>query len=149
MNLLTQWLAPLGGPTIDSITREQAALQEQTQQSQQNLNAQHLVLIQQQEQQVDDAIRKAEEDALKRQAGDLGINLAELDSILQPIIDTCTKDSISNGKAWILQRATSKPVNDLLSKYLLFKYVTAPVWNKVSKHENIYVLTFICNVSEC
>ncbi|XP_066906139.1 calcium homeostasis endoplasmic reticulum protein isoform X1 [Halyomorpha halys] len=123
VNLLSQWLvqaAPLQ-PTLESIAREQAALQEQTHQSQQNLNAQHLVLIQQQEAQVEEAIRKAESDKLTREADELGINLTDLDNVLQPITDTCTKDSISNGKAWILQRATSKSVNDLLARYLLHK----------------------------
>lgn len=125
VNLLSQWLVqtPLigTGPTLESIAREQASLQEQTHQSQQNLNAQHLVLIQQQEAQVEESIRKAESEKLQREADELGVNLSELDAILQPITETCTKDSISNGKAWILQRATSKSVNDLLARYLLFK----------------------------
>ena len=70
---------------------------------------------------MEEAIRKAENDKLTREADELGINLTDLDGVLQPITDTCTKDSISNGKAWILQRATSKSVNDLLARYLLHK----------------------------
>lgn len=70
---------------------------------------------------MDEAIRKSELESLVREADELGINLNDLDSILQPIIDSCTKDSISNGKAWILQRATSKSVNDLLARCLLYK----------------------------
>ncbi|XP_073977010.1 SR-related CTD associated factor 6 [Rhodnius prolixus] len=116
---LTQIQPP--GPTIESIVQQQQALHEQTAQSEQNLNAQHMVLLQQQEAQVDEAIRKSELESLVREADELGINLNDLDSILQPIIDSCTKDSISNGKAWILQRATSKSVNDLLARCLLYK----------------------------
>ncbi|XP_014260797.1 calcium homeostasis endoplasmic reticulum protein isoform X2 [Cimex lectularius] len=107
--------------TVEAITQQQQALHEQTTQSEQNLNAQHMVLMQQQEAQVEEAIRKREVDIVNREADELGVNLKDFDAILQPIIDSCTKDSISTGKAWILQRATSKSINDLLTRYLLYK----------------------------
>ncbi|KAL1116523.1 hypothetical protein AAG570_004995 [Ranatra chinensis] len=109
------------GLTIEAIVQQQAALHEQTNQSEQNLNAQHLVLLQQQQMQTEEAIRKCDLETLTKEAEELGINFQELDMVLQPIIDSCTKDSISNGKAWILQRATSKMVNDVLANYLLQK----------------------------
>lgn len=77
--------------------------------------------MQQQQSAVEEAITKAQEDKLKADAADCNLNFAELDSILQPIIDSCTKDSISTGKAWILQRATSDKANNVISKYLLSK----------------------------
>lgn len=55
------------------------------------------VLLQQQKSQIEDAITKAQADNLSRCAQENQILLSELDEILQPIIDSCTKDSISNG----------------------------------------------------
>lgn len=58
------------------------------------------VLLQQQQSQIDDEILKAQHDALVNLADDNNIRLAEFDAILQPIIESCTKDSISAGKLW-------------------------------------------------
>lgn len=107
--------------TTETLVAQQAVLQEQIRESEQNLNAQHSVLMQQQQSAVEDAITKAQEEKLKADAADCNLNFAELDGILQPIIDSCTKDSISTGKAWILQRATSDKANSVISKYLLSK----------------------------
>ncbi|PSN33837.1 hypothetical protein C0J52_16837 [Blattella germanica] len=78
-----------------------------------------LVLMQQQQGQIEDALRKAQQDALQQAAEEAGINFTELDSVLQPIIDSCTKDSISSGKGWILQRSTSQKADQVLAQYLL------------------------------
>ncbi|KAH8034854.1 hypothetical protein HPB51_003141 [Rhipicephalus microplus] len=75
-------------------------IQEQIRQSEVNLAAQHQVLLQQQQVQLDEAIRKAQDDKLMAQAKSCDIEIAELDKILQPIIESCTKDSISLLKLW-------------------------------------------------
>lgn len=54
--------------------------------------------MQQQQSQIDEAILKAQHDALLKLADENKIRLAEFDAILQPIVDSCTKDSISTGK---------------------------------------------------
>lgn len=54
--------------------------------------------MKQQTKQIDDAIVAAQNETLQMQADENGIDLSEFDSILQPIIDSCTKDSISAGK---------------------------------------------------
>lgn len=54
--------------------------------------------MKQQTKQIDDAIVGAQNETLQCQADENGIDLEEFDNILQPIIDSCTKDSISAGK---------------------------------------------------
>lgn len=55
------------------------------------------VLIQQQQTKINELVSKAQVETIQSLANDNHINLTELDNILQPIIDTCTKDSISSG----------------------------------------------------
>lgn len=52
----------------------------------------------QQKTQIEEAIEAAQNSQLENKAEELNISLSEFDSILQPIIDACTKDSISQGK---------------------------------------------------
>lgn len=56
------------------------------------------VLMQQQQKQIEEAVEKAQWDSVMKQAEDNGIRLSDFDTILQPIIDSCTKDSISGGE---------------------------------------------------
>jgi calcium homeostasis ER protein len=79
------------------------------------------VLMQQQQGQIEDALRTAQLDALQQAADEAGISFTEFDSVLQPIIDSCTKDSISSGKGWILQRSCSPKADQVLAQYLLKK----------------------------
>lgn len=53
--------------------------------------------MQQQQKQIDEAIEKAQNETVLKQAEENSIRLADFDAILQPIIDSCTKDSISAG----------------------------------------------------
>lgn len=78
-------------------------------------------MLQQQQLQIDETIAKAEENALKKEGMDCGIDFDEFDNVLQPIVETCTKDAISSGKSWILQRAVSSTTNSILARYLLQK----------------------------
>lgn len=48
--------------------------------------------------QIDDAMAAAQTTQLEQLANEQGIVLREFDGILQPIIESCTKDSISAGK---------------------------------------------------
>lgn len=106
---------------IEQITQQQEALQEQIKQSEQNLSAQHTVLLQQQQVQVEAAVLKCETDDLQLEAEAAGVPLQDLYTVLQPIIDSCTKDSISNGKSWILQHATNKMQALCIAHCLLYK----------------------------
>lgn len=55
------------------------------------------MLLAQQQAQIEDAIARAQVDYMNRMAHENNVNLVELDQILQPIVEQCTKDSISNG----------------------------------------------------
>lgn len=112
---------PMTNPQLESINVQQNQLREQIMQSEQNLSAQHgvnmliknidyfkyinylksQVLMQQQQTQTDEAIQKAQNETLMSQADANNIRLTEFDTILQPIVDSCTKDSISTGNSLI------------------------------------------------
>lgn len=83
---------------LEALTKQQQTLSEQIRQSEMNLTAQHGVLLQQQQVQIDESLTRAQEEMLLAQAKENNISLHEFDTKLQPIIDSCTKDSISNGR---------------------------------------------------
>ena len=88
-------------------------------QSEQNLAAQQQVLMQQQKHQTEEVLKQQQENTMMQQARDTGVNLIEFDSLLMPIMDSCTKESISQGKAWILNLPNF--AQDVVANYLLFK----------------------------
>lgn len=53
--------------------------------------------MQQQQTQIDEGLIRAQNDLIQNLADENDINVMEFDGILQPIIDSCTKDSISAG----------------------------------------------------
>lgn len=114
-------ITPQIAAQIEAVNTQQNVLREQIRQSELNLTAQHGVLLQQQQVQIDEAVTRAQNDALVKQADDSKISLSDFDAKLQPIIDSCTKDSISNGKGWILQHCTDSGKCQIISQYLLRK----------------------------
>ena len=50
--------------------------------------------------QIDEAIIKAEEEEINKLAKELELDLDELASVVQPIIESCTKDAISVSLVW-------------------------------------------------
>lgn len=112
-----------------NLQSQQATLQDQVRQSEQNLAAQHAALMVQQQGRVEDAVRQAQENALQTNAHNTNTDLAAFDAVLQPIIDTCTKDSISAGKAWILQHSVSLESNQVVAEHLLKRYITSKFFN--------------------
>lgn len=105
------------------------------------------MLVQQKQKQIDEAIEKAQNENVIKQAEEHSIRLGDFDAILQPIIDSCTKDSISAGrqpvklpigvrqqalsnntechailgKNWILQHTNDAGKCGVLMQYLLKK----------------------------
>ncbi|XP_063699895.1 calcium homeostasis endoplasmic reticulum protein [Culicoides brevitarsis] len=118
---------------IEAINVQQNKLREQIKQSELNLQAQHSVLLTQQQSQIDAAVKIAQAELLQRQADEAGIKLSDFDAVLQPIIESCTKDSISNGKSWILQHTSDESKCQVVSQYLLKKVMTegAPFTQKL------------------
>lgn len=80
--------------------------------------------MQQQTHKTEEVVRIEFEKETIRRAHDCGVNPAELDSLLGPIMESCTKESISQGKAWILHY-TSQPhaSTDAVAQYLLYKTI--------------------------
>lgn len=112
----------LNGSEIETLKQQQESLRQQIKQSEQNLSAQHAVLLQQQQAQVELTVSKAETETLQIEAENCNIFLEDIYNFLQPIIDNCTKDSISNGKNWILQNATNREKAFCILHCLLNKY---------------------------
>ena len=75
--------------------------------------------MQQQSQQSDDAIRRAQDEQVMELARETGISPEEFDQVLEPIINSCTKDGISHGKQWIFAKAQSDQHSLFLARYLL------------------------------
>ncbi|XP_077499620.1 SR-related CTD associated factor 6 isoform X3 [Amblyomma americanum] len=143
---------------LAQLQQQMQEIQEQIRQSELNLAAQHQVLLQQQQVQLDEAIRKAQDDKLMAQAKSCDVEVAELDKILQPIIESCTKDAISAGKGWIFSHSTTPQRNELICQYLL-KKITVPgapfdmklhivyLINDVLHHwKNVMLLDLFCSV---
>ncbi|EDW94757.1 calcium homeostasis endoplasmic reticulum protein isoform X1 [Drosophila yakuba] len=106
---------------LDAIKMQQKTLREQIQQSEANLSAQHTALMNQKTKQIEDAIAAAQTAQQEQMAGEQGIVLRDFDGVLQPIIESCTKDSISAGKNWILQHSTDSAKINVVLQYLLKK----------------------------
>lgn len=103
---------------ISSMKTSVKALQEQIIQSESNLTAQWTVLQQQQRSNIQESVHKAREAQLQEQSKSCGVKLQELEQLLGPIVESCTKDSISSGKAWIFQHGTNFNSNQVLSLLL-------------------------------
>ncbi|XP_063988928.1 calcium homeostasis endoplasmic reticulum protein isoform X1 [Diachasmimorpha longicaudata] len=136
---------PMGGPCpgvgingppawlqneLQNLQTQQAALQEQVKQSGVNLGAQHASLMAQQQGRVEEAVRQAQETALQSSAQTTDTNLIAFDAVLQPIIDSCTKDSISTGKAWILQYSITPASNQVIAEHLLKRVIQSTTFNQ-------------------
>lgn len=109
---------------LANLQSQQSTLQDQVRQSEQNLAAQHAALMAQQQGRVEDAVRQAQENTLQTNAQNTCTDLVGFDTVLQPIIDSCTKDSISAGKAWILQHSVTLQSNQVVAEHLLKRYIT-------------------------
>ncbi|CAG9828947.1 unnamed protein product [Diabrotica balteata] len=115
---------------IEQINKQQDTLREQIKQSEHNLTAQHTVLLQQQQTQIEQTVKRCEIADLQREATKCEVVLNDIYGILQPIIDSCTKDSISNGKSWFLQHATTKEKADCIVECLLYKVLRTTVFTQ-------------------
>lgn len=124
-NNQNNWNMPINSTSHDAelehINKQQDVLREQIKQSEHNLTAQHTVLMQQQQAQVEQVVCKCELTDLQKEADMCSVSLNDIQNILQPIVESCTKDSISNGKSWFLQHATDKLKASCIVECLLYK----------------------------
>uniref|UniRef100_H3C7I2 CID domain-containing protein n=2 Tax=Tetraodon nigroviridis TaxID=99883 RepID=H3C7I2_TETNG len=88
------------------------------QQSQWNLQQQEQHLHTLRQDQVTAAVALAMEQQIQKLLVDTQLDITEFDSLLQPIIDTCTKDAISAGKNWMFNNAKTAQHCELMTSHL-------------------------------
>uniref|UniRef100_A0A8C5FYN3 Calcium homeostasis endoplasmic reticulum protein n=1 Tax=Gouania willdenowi TaxID=441366 RepID=A0A8C5FYN3_GOUWI len=101
-------IPPPGAPPIDELI----------QQSQWNLQQQEQHLHSLRQEQVTAAINLAMEQQTQKMLLETQLDITEFDNLLQPIIDTCTKDAISAGKNWMFTNAKSPQHCELMTSHL-------------------------------
>lgn len=52
-------------------------------------------------------------------AAECNINLIELDNILTPLRNSCTKDNIQNAKSWVLVNIVDSPTCEFFTVFLI------------------------------
>ncbi|XP_022087763.1 calcium homeostasis endoplasmic reticulum protein-like [Acanthaster planci] len=105
------------------ILGEREQLQAQIKESEENLQKQHEVFLLQQQEQIELGIVSAQNQEIQNLAKELEVDIGDFDTRLQTIIDSCTKDAISNGKLWIFSWAKSDKHCLLIAHYLLHKII--------------------------
>uniref|UniRef100_A0A8B9RMG6 Calcium homeostasis endoplasmic reticulum protein n=1 Tax=Astyanax mexicanus TaxID=7994 RepID=A0A8B9RMG6_ASTMX len=94
------------------------SVEELIQQSQWNLQQQEQHLNSLRQEQVTAAIGLAMEQQTQKLLVETQLDMTEFDGLLQPIIDTCTKDAISAGKNWMFNNAKSPQHCELMTSHL-------------------------------
>uniref|UniRef100_A0A8C0GQW9 Calcium homeostasis endoplasmic reticulum protein n=1 Tax=Chelonoidis abingdonii TaxID=106734 RepID=A0A8C0GQW9_CHEAB len=100
--------APQGAPSVEELI----------QQSQWNLQQQEQHLLAMRQEQVTSAVALAVEQQMQKVLEETQLDMNEFDNLLQPIIDTCTKDAISAGKNWMFSNAKSPQHCELMAGHL-------------------------------
>uniref|UniRef100_A0A3Q0SNT1 Calcium homeostasis endoplasmic reticulum protein n=1 Tax=Amphilophus citrinellus TaxID=61819 RepID=A0A3Q0SNT1_AMPCI len=101
-------IPPPAAPSIDELI----------QQSQWNLQQQEQHLHTLRQEQVTAAIALAMEQQTQKLLLETQLDITEFDNLLQPIIDTCTKDAISAGKNWMFNNAKTSQHCELMTSHL-------------------------------
>ena len=101
------------------LEEEEKRVKEQVAESEKNLKQQHAALMVKQEEQIEAEIMEKEEGERLQKASYCDLDLTYLDNVLGPIMDSCTKDLIGNGKTWILANSSKEENCVLISEQLL------------------------------
>ncbi|XP_070604382.1 calcium homeostasis endoplasmic reticulum protein isoform X1 [Erythrolamprus reginae] len=94
------------------------SMEELIQQSQWNLQQQEQHLLALRQEQITSAIAVGIEQQMQKVLEETQLDMNEFDNLLQPIIDTCTKDAISAGKNWMFSNAKSPQHCELMAEHL-------------------------------
>ncbi|XP_034972880.2 calcium homeostasis endoplasmic reticulum protein [Zootoca vivipara] len=94
------------------------SMEELIQQSLWNLQQQEQHLLALRQEQITSAIALAVEQQMQKVLEETQLDMNEFDNLLQPIIDTCTKDAISAGKNWMFSNAKSPQHCELMAGHL-------------------------------
>ncbi|CAH8567758.1 unnamed protein product [Dicrocoelium dendriticum] len=89
-------------------------------QSERNLKAQHDVLMARQANEIAEFMDHALLNSVKERCTRLNLRIEQLDEVIQPLIDSCTKENISRGKTWVIEKGSESVESaELLADYLL------------------------------
>ncbi|XP_014681782.1 PREDICTED: calcium homeostasis endoplasmic reticulum protein-like [Priapulus caudatus] len=91
---------------------------------------------------IQEGVAKAENERLELQAEECGVEMSELNNMAQSIIDSCTKDAISNGKNWIFNHNLSEQHSMVIATYLL-RRITAKETPFEAKLHLVYLINDI------
>ncbi|XP_033937438.1 calcium homeostasis endoplasmic reticulum protein isoform X2 [Pseudochaenichthys georgianus] len=106
-------IAPLPNPPPAA-----PSMEDLIQQSQWNLQQQEQHMHTLRQEQVTAAIALAMEQQTQKLLLETQLDITEFDNLLQPIIDTCTKDAISGGKNWMFNNAKTPQHCELMTSHL-------------------------------
>uniref|UniRef100_A0AAV2KXX6 Calcium homeostasis endoplasmic reticulum protein n=1 Tax=Knipowitschia caucasica TaxID=637954 RepID=A0AAV2KXX6_KNICA len=109
---------PLGAPPLGAPPPGAPPIEELIQQSLWNLQQQEQHLSSLRQEQVTAAIALAVEQQTQKLLQETQLDMDEFDSVLQPIIDMCTKDAISVGKNWMFTNAKGPQHCELMTSHL-------------------------------
>ncbi|VDN33085.1 unnamed protein product [Dibothriocephalus latus] len=90
--------------------------------SEENLKAQHDSIMEQKAEAIRRCTNEAREQAVKSHCENLNISLPDINNVVQPLIESCTKENIAKGKNWAVdQMSKSEDLTSLMGEYLLFR----------------------------
>ncbi|XP_077573147.1 calcium homeostasis endoplasmic reticulum protein isoform X3 [Stigmatopora nigra] len=108
-------------PTATAVAPSSAStpgMDDVIQQSLWNLQHQEQHLHTLRQEQVSAAIAAAAERQLEKLMSETNLDVVEMDNLLQPIIEMCTKDAISAGKNWMFNNAKTPQHCELMTSHL-------------------------------
>ncbi|KAF7260932.1 hypothetical protein EG68_01635, partial [Paragonimus skrjabini miyazakii] len=89
-------------------------------QSEKNLKAQHEVLMARQASEIDELLDRSLMDSVKDRGSQYNLSIDQMNEVIQPLIESCTKENISKGKTWVIERGSeSQELAELVTDYLL------------------------------
>ncbi|KAF6032318.1 hypothetical protein EB796_009339 [Bugula neritina] len=122
------------------LQKKTLSVAEQIKQSEANLQAHEKAITHQQQADIEAAIGIRRSEKVKAAAADCGIDLVELDAVLTPLRNSCTKDNIQNAKSWVLVNIVDSPTSGFLSAYLINRIYTTDTTFEARLH-----LTYLIN----
>ncbi|KAA3677851.1 calcium homeostasis endoplasmic reticulum protein [Paragonimus westermani] len=89
-------------------------------QSEKNLKAQHEVLMARQASEIDELLDRCLMDSVKDRGSQHNLSIDQMNEVIQPLIESCTKENISKGKTWVIERGSeNQELAELVTDYLL------------------------------
>ncbi|CAH8453152.1 unnamed protein product [Schistosoma turkestanicum] len=89
-------------------------------QSEKNLAAQHESLLARQDVEIYELLNRKREENVRKTGEKLNISWEQMNEMIQPLIEACTKENISKGKSWVVDKMSESPeLTKLMSDYLI------------------------------